>query len=320
MCCHSSIVYALKFMLTARHPVDRSKVYKALLPHFVIRSFYMSIPMDVKHEIEETLAAWIVDDVMRQDDSISQDLEAMKRMVSSWQKDCVDRFWVALRVLTCCYLSLRMRISRASRSLPEKNRSLRDVTVRSEEFSESLRCVALAIYACNADLPPLGRSVDLQRGRASGRCGGTLLACLLVATSGFLGGHEWSKPQKSDVPFDLPVVLIKDAPVAREAFSEVWQRVGEGKQQVSTGSMKRPLQAEAIRNRLAVANVNYVAQRQVDSTIYMYFSATTSNNGSILAELLVSTNSSAVEFRTRTEAPVLYPLFESAVRKRLGLK
>lgn len=123
-----------------------------------------------------------------------------------------------------------------------------------------------------------------------------------------------------NVPFDLGACLTEGGALAREQFSQIWQRVGEGRQNTVVVNVERPLNADAARSRLATVNVHYVAQRAVDAdTTLIYTSAMTSNNCAILAEISVGSNSS-VKIATRTETPVLVPLFEAAVGKVLGAR
>lgn len=124
-----------------------------------------------------------------------------------------------------------------------------------------------------------------------------------------------------NVPFELPAVLIEGGALGREQFSEIWQRVGEARQHTIDINVDRPLTTDTARSRLALDNVHYVAQRHSadDNISYLYTSATTSNNCAILAEVWVSSTSTSVKIVTRTETPVLVPLFEAAVSKRLGM-
>lgn len=122
-----------------------------------------------------------------------------------------------------------------------------------------------------------------------------------------------------NVPFDLSAVLVDGGAISREQFTQIWQRVGEGRQSTVSGNADRPLSLDEARGRLALDNVHYVAPRQVDATTtLLYTSALTSNNCTILAEVTVSTSSNVVKVTTRTETPVLVPLFEAAVLKRLS--
>lgn len=122
-----------------------------------------------------------------------------------------------------------------------------------------------------------------------------------------------------NVPFDLPVALSEAPALGRDQFSEIWQRVGEGRQHSIDLNAVGSLSVDSVRSRLALDNVQYVAQRQSPdgNLTYMYTSATTTNNCAILAEVWVSNQNSIVKLVTRTETPVLVPLFEAAVSKRL---
>jgi len=122
-----------------------------------------------------------------------------------------------------------------------------------------------------------------------------------------------------NVPFDLPVALNEAPALGREQFSEIWQRVGEARQHSIDLNASGSLSVDSVRSRLALDNVQYVAQRQSPdgNLTYMYTSATTTNNCAILAEVWVSQQNSIVKIVTRTETPVLVPLFEAAVSKRL---
>jgi len=123
-----------------------------------------------------------------------------------------------------------------------------------------------------------------------------------------------------NVPFDLPAVLLENGGCAKDAFTQVWQRVGETKQHVVTGNVDRPLNPDGIRTSLALDNVTYVAQRQKDDdTTFVYVSATTTNQCVLLAEVTFS-RKNTVELKTRTETSTLIPLFEAAIFKRLGVR
>merc|ERR1712061_186092 len=123
-----------------------------------------------------------------------------------------------------------------------------------------------------------------------------------------------------NVPFDLPAVLMEGGALGRDQFTTIWQRC-ESRQHQTTITVERPLTSDAVRSRLALDNVHYVAQRQADeNTTLLYTSATTANNCSILAEVSVNSSSTSIKIVTRTETPVLVPLFEAAVSKRLGMQ
>ncbi|CAK0844808.1 unnamed protein product, partial [Prorocentrum cordatum] len=122
-----------------------------------------------------------------------------------------------------------------------------------------------------------------------------------------------------NVPFDLSVALVESGAIGRDQFTGIWQRVGEAGQHTTTINVDRPINAETARSRLTPGNVHYVAQRQVDEqTVRMYLSAATTNNCAILAEVEVRSSATSVQIVTRTETPVLVPLFEAAVSKRLS--
>lgn len=124
-----------------------------------------------------------------------------------------------------------------------------------------------------------------------------------------------------NVGMDLPALLVEGSALSRDGFTEVWQRVGEARESRIQVNSERPLNADAARSRLALDNVQYVAQRQVDDqTTLIYTSATTTNNIVILASVTVSSASSSITVATRTETPVLIPLFEAAVKQRLGAR
>lgn len=122
-----------------------------------------------------------------------------------------------------------------------------------------------------------------------------------------------------NVPFDLSAVLVESGALGRDQFTAIWQRVGEAGQHTTTVNVDRPMNSETARSRLALGNVHYVAQRQVDDqTVRMYTSASTYNNCVVLAEVEVCSSSTSVQVVTRTEAQVLVPLFEAAIGKRLS--
>mmetsp|Transcript_77051 Transcript_77051/g.135909 ORF Transcript_77051/g.135909 Transcript_77051/m.135909 type:complete len:899 (+) Transcript_77051:98-2794(+) len=120
------------------------------------------------------------------------------------------------------------------------------------------------------------------------------------------------------VQFDASVVLVEGSALARDMFTPVWQKVGEAGQSVQMINMSRAMDVEAVKSLLAQENVYYVAQRQVDDSVMMYVSAGTCNNCSILAEVTVSSGSSSLKLATRTETPVLTPLFEALISKKFG--
>jgi len=121
-----------------------------------------------------------------------------------------------------------------------------------------------------------------------------------------------------NVPFDLSVVLMEGGALGRDQFTQLWQRC-ESKQHQTVATVDRPLTADVARARLARENIHYVASRQVDDqTTLLYTSSTTANNCPILAEVSVSATSPSIKIVTRTEAPVLVPLFEASVSKCLS--
>jgi len=123
-----------------------------------------------------------------------------------------------------------------------------------------------------------------------------------------------------NVPFELPVVLIEAQTLDRDAFSQVWQTVGEPGQSLFTGNMEKAMDPDAVKTKLALDNVHYVARRNIDdSTSMVYFAGTTTNNLVVCAELAVRPNSPAVKVVVRTQTPQLVPLFQALVCKRLGI-
>lgn len=123
-----------------------------------------------------------------------------------------------------------------------------------------------------------------------------------------------------NVPFELPAVLLENSTVGKDAFTSVWQRVGEGRQHVISGTMPSAMNAEDIRKKLEIDNITYVAQRRVDDdTTCVYVSGTTTNNCVLLTELTINRNSMTLRLNTRTETPSLVPLFEAALCARLGI-
>lgn len=124
-----------------------------------------------------------------------------------------------------------------------------------------------------------------------------------------------------NIPFDLPVALMESGGLSRDAFTQVWQRVGDARQNTITINADRPLSVEIVKSRLAYDNVHFVAQRQVDDdTVLLYLSATTCNQLVITAEVSVSASSGAMKLGTRAETPILVPLFEAAISKRLSMR
>merc|ERR1712228_74379 len=117
-----------------------------------------------------------------------------------------------------------------------------------------------------------------------------------------------------NVPFDLPAVLLENSSVGKDAFTSVWQRVGEGRQHVIAGNMPSAMNSYDIRKKLEADNITYVAQRRVDDdTTCVYVSGTTTNNCVLLTELTINRNSMQLRLNTRTETPSLVPLFEAAL-------
>eukprot|EP00927_Polykrikos_kofoidii_P013220 TRINITY_DN1574_c0_g1_i2.p1 TRINITY_DN1574_c0_g1~~TRINITY_DN1574_c0_g1_i2.p1 ORF type:complete len:906 (-),score=163.92 TRINITY_DN1574_c0_g1_i2:227-2944(-) len=123
-----------------------------------------------------------------------------------------------------------------------------------------------------------------------------------------------------NVPFDLNAVLVEASGFDRDQFTQIWQSVGEGRQQSWSGNFEKPLTDEALRSKLASDNVQYVAKRNVDdNTTLVYFAATTTNNLVVCTEISVRSGSTIAKLVIRTETPVLVPLFESLLCKRLGI-
>lgn len=124
-----------------------------------------------------------------------------------------------------------------------------------------------------------------------------------------------------NVPFDLSAVLIENGGVPKDQFTQVWQKVGEGKQHVITANADRTLTADSVKSSLAADNVTYVAQRQKDDdTMFVYVSSTTTSQHVVLAEVLINRRNTSVEIKTRTETAPLIPLFEAVICKRLGVR
>jgi AP-1 complex subunit beta-1 len=123
-----------------------------------------------------------------------------------------------------------------------------------------------------------------------------------------------------NVPFDLSVVFL-DAPVAKDLFTQVWQRVGEGQQTLLQGQVPAAMTADGLRNLLQSENIGYVAQRQKDEdTTFVYVAATCTNNVVLLAEVTLLRSSTSLEVKLRTEQPVLIDVFKACRQKRLQIR
>jgi AP-1 complex subunit beta-1 len=123
-----------------------------------------------------------------------------------------------------------------------------------------------------------------------------------------------------NVPFTLGI-LIADSPVDKDVFTQVWQRVGEGKQTVLKGVVSSPLTVDSLRNSLRADNIAYVAQRSKDDdTMFVYVAATCSNKAILLAEVTLIRNSTQIEIKTRSEQPALMQLFEETLKGRLVIR
>jgi AP-1 complex subunit beta-1 len=123
-----------------------------------------------------------------------------------------------------------------------------------------------------------------------------------------------------NVPFDVSAVFL-EAPVAKDLFTQVWQKVGEGSQTRIDGQVASPMTADSLRNLLQSENIGYVAQRQKDEeTTYVYVAATCSNNVVLLAEVTLNRSSTSIEVKMRSEQPVLIEVFQACLVKRLGLR
>lgn len=124
-----------------------------------------------------------------------------------------------------------------------------------------------------------------------------------------------------NVPFDLSAVLLEGGGVAKDQFTQVWQRVSEAKQLITMGSANQTLTADNVKNSLALDNIAYVAQRaKDDDTTFVYVSASTTNGSVVLAEVCVNRRSPSVEIKIRSEALELMPLFDAVLCKRLGVR
>jgi AP-1 complex subunit beta-1 len=125
-----------------------------------------------------------------------------------------------------------------------------------------------------------------------------------------------------NVPFDLPVVFVPDAPVQKDPFTQVWQKVGESQQLYIQGQVASPLTADGLRNLLQADSIGYVAQRQKDEeTTYVYVAATLTNKVPVLAEVALFRSSTALEVKIRTDGPpVVSEVFQACLIKRLGLR
>jgi len=123
-----------------------------------------------------------------------------------------------------------------------------------------------------------------------------------------------------NVPFDLSAVFNPE-PVAKEVFTQVWQRVGEGSQVAVKGQIPSQMTADGLRNLLQTDSIGYVAQRVVeDDKTFMYVAATCTNNVVLLAEILLLKGSTSIEVKIRTEQPVLIEVFQACLVKRLQLR
>eukprot|EP00929_Paragymnodinium_shiwhaense_P078931 TRINITY_DN4096_c0_g2_i1.p1 TRINITY_DN4096_c0_g2~~TRINITY_DN4096_c0_g2_i1.p1 ORF type:complete len:909 (+),score=257.80 TRINITY_DN4096_c0_g2_i1:91-2817(+) len=121
------------------------------------------------------------------------------------------------------------------------------------------------------------------------------------------------------VHYDLPAVFIETS-VDKDRFTSQWQGVGDQRQISWVGRLAAPLDEEALKSRLALDNIHYVARRKEDDvTTVVYFAACTTNNLVITCELAIKANNPAMRVAIRTEMQAVVPLFESALCKRLGL-
>jgi len=117
--------------------------------------------------------------------------------------------------------------------------------------------------------------------------------------------------------FELPAVLLEAGALNQGQFTEIWRRVSGAGQHTMMVNCDRPMNPDTVRSKLAFDNIHFVGRKQDGDSTVIYTSATTTNNCPILAELEVG-SSSSIKVTTKTETPVLVPLFEAAVAKRLG--
>jgi len=122
-----------------------------------------------------------------------------------------------------------------------------------------------------------------------------------------------------NAPYDFSAVMVESGALSREAFTPVWQQVGEAGQKMSMVPLSQPMDAEAVKSMLALDNIHFVAQRNAeDGSTVLYTSALTTNNCTVLSEVTVPRGSNQAKLVVRTATPVLVPLYEAAVTKRLG--
>lgn len=176
--------------------------------------------------------------------------------------------------------------------------------------------IALAAGMEARDLAPGTRcdvSVLLQAGQATSTTAPPYPPYLQVAIKNSLDIFYFN------VPFDMNVAFRDDAALPREEFTQVWQRCGEARQRVVSGTYDSSLNSEAIRSRLRATNVHYVAQRQAENNLYVYASAVTLGGLNVLLEVVVSDTGRSGQIMVRTEHTFLSPLMEAACCKHLGL-
>ncbi|KEP61546.1 UNVERIFIED_CONTAM: beta adaptin protein, putative [Hammondia hammondi] len=121
------------------------------------------------------------------------------------------------------------------------------------------------------------------------------------------------------VPFDLSVVLQENSSADKDVFRQRWQAIGEARQSSLMASAPSSQSPQAVTKQMQAANISLVAQRSADTFDALYFSATTTNNLVVLAEVSLQRNGNAVKLVTRSEAAALLPLFNSTVCAALRL-
>ncbi|KYF39862.1 putative beta adaptin [Toxoplasma gondii ARI] len=107
------------------------------------------------------------------------------------------------------------------------------------------------------------------------------------------------------VPFDLSVVLQENSSADKDVFRQRWQAIGEARQSSLMASAPSSQSPQAVTKQMQAANISLVAQRSADTFDALYFSATTTNNLVVLAEVSLQRNGNAVKLVTRSEAAAL---------------
>jgi len=122
------------------------------------------------------------------------------------------------------------------------------------------------------------------------------------------------------VGYDLSAVLANDGAVSQDIFRDIWGRVPPEQKARTVGQLSQRVNPEQVIGRMRQYFCYFVAQREAQDSVYMYFSAMTINRLEVYMELGLQRDGTGVQLLTCSKAPPLVPLVQAYISEVLRVR